>query len=200
MKRWAKFAAALKKSCLYAASVSGSCPRCWRRQQGFASAVLPHAPEQPERMRVALLRGRVDGEELHDPVRRPEAGHAETAATVGLEGEVTAVLAVAVEVDESSATRALACPVSVVVVDHCSSAARGLPCSVAFALKPFMCLNGRCRWVSMDCPFLIKCCGRRERASARLSLGGPRPRPVRQRRLCSGTLRGDGGVGAVCSS
>jgi hypothetical protein len=124
--------------------------------------VLPHAPEQPERVRVALLRGWVDGEELHDPVGRPEAGHAETAATVRLEGEVTAVLAVAVEVDESAATRALACPVSVVVADHCSSAARSLPCSVAFAHKPFMCLNGRWRWGSVACPFWIKCWGRRE--------------------------------------
>ena len=64
--------------------------------------------KQPERVGVALLRGRVDGEELHDPIGPPATRHTEMAPAVRLGGEMTAVEAVAEEVDELAATRALA--------------------------------------------------------------------------------------------
>jgi len=85
-------------------------------------------------MRVALFRGRVDGKELHDPVGPPAPRLAEMPAGVGIHYEVAAVEAVAVQVDELVATRALAPPIPVVVVDHRPT---------AFACTAFMHLNVR---------------------------------------------------------
>jgi hypothetical protein len=65
-------------------------------------------------VRVALLRRGLDGEEPHDPFTQAAARDAEMAMTVGLECEMTAVPAVAVEADEPAATRALAYPMAMV--------------------------------------------------------------------------------------
>ena len=66
------------------------------------------------------MRGRVDREELHDTIRPPAACHAEVTATIGRYSQVTAEVAVAVEVDESAATGAVACPVPMIGFGHSS--------------------------------------------------------------------------------
>jgi CheY-like chemotaxis protein len=63
---------------------------------------------------VALLGRRLDGEQPHGRLVLPAARRAEPAATVGVELEVAAVPAVAVQVDETPAPRALAHPVAMV--------------------------------------------------------------------------------------
>jgi hypothetical protein len=69
-------------------------------------------------VRIALLGGRFDREELDDAWAALATRRAGTAVTVQLNGVVTAVAAAAVEVDEAPAIQALACPVTVVRVDH----------------------------------------------------------------------------------
>jgi hypothetical protein len=72
------------------------------------------------------LWGWVDCEELNDPVGSPAARHAEVTATIGRFGQVAAKVAVEVEIDESAATGAVACPVPMVGAGHSSHAARSL--------------------------------------------------------------------------
>ena len=78
----------------------------------------------------------MDREGLHDPVGSPAARHAEVMATIGRYGEVTAEVAVAVEVDESAAAGAVVCPVPMVGAGHALYAARNLPPSAVFVWVP----------------------------------------------------------------
>ena len=65
-------------------------------------------------MGVALLLRGLDGEKPYGHVIQPAAGRAEMATTVGFEREMPPIAAVAVEVDEAAAARALAHPVAMV--------------------------------------------------------------------------------------
>ena len=82
------------------------------------------------------MRGRLDREELHDPVGPSAARRAEVSATIGHGDQVTAEVAVAVEVDESAAGGAVACPVPMVGAGHSSYAARNLPPFAVFVWVP----------------------------------------------------------------
>jgi hypothetical protein len=68
---------------------------------------------------------------MHHPFGPPPARHAEPTAAIGRYDQVTADLAVEVEVVESAATGAVPCPVPVVGAGHSSYAAGSLGSAAA---------------------------------------------------------------------
>lgn len=69
-------------------------------------------------MRVALLRGRLGREETHHPSRPQAARSAQVAVAVGLDGEVTTVTTVSVQIDAPSAAWAVTHSVPVLGASH----------------------------------------------------------------------------------
>jgi hypothetical protein len=101
----------------------------------FLGDALSRVSEQTERVCVALLGGRLDREELLGSGGTLAARHAEVAASVGLNGEMTSVAAIAVQVDQAAAIGTVGCPVPMVGTGHLSSGALSPPPAAAFIVR-----------------------------------------------------------------
>ena len=77
--------------------------------------------EQPKGVRVPLLGGRLDTQQLDGTDGTASAPRAEPTAAPGADGEVAAIATRAVEVDDSAAIRAFGRPVAMVGADHSSA-------------------------------------------------------------------------------
>ena len=97
--------------------------------------MLSRVSEQSERVCVALLGSRLDREELLHASRAPAACDAEVAASVGLNGQMTSVAAIAVQVDQTTTIGTVGCPVPMVGTGHVSSGALSPPPAAAFIVR-----------------------------------------------------------------
>jgi hypothetical protein len=99
------------------------------------SAMLSRVSEQSERVCVALLERRLDRQELLHASGAPAACRAEVAASVWLNGQMTSVAAIAVQVDQAAAIGTVGCPVPMVGTGHLPSGALSPLPAAAFIVR-----------------------------------------------------------------